>query len=500
MDGITFGIVEDEILESEALTRRILQYFPEAKILWCREDGESALKAIHQDSPDILIVDIEMPVMNGLELCEELDKEHWKGLIIINTAYDKFSYAKRAISFHVFEYIVKPVLGEELKDTLEHCIAEVLRRRQRDQKQFQAANTIERISRYAVNVLSDFMKEKKSGLLQAIGWPKDHFQTRVVHLLSPMPFSADQICALENLKNILTEHDYIAAMDFADDRHMISIIQPQYEVSLCREYTRIWGFALLCLMTVNGASVQVSGILEKEEDIEKECKIWQPLSETVSSEIKIPSRTWQMIRKKDAEKNRNRIEAELRNGDFECVRKIIRKLFRTYGDNKEEIFWEIVQYVLDAAANVWIEIEGIEWTFFVEALFKKQVESSVWFQNFFDRCSTLPKSASGDAIEHVIQMMQTSFSSGITQSQMAEHVGLDNATFSKLFKKRTGRNFSDMLNDIRMQHAEKLLLENPDISLEVLCQSCGLTSKTYFCEVFKEWKGMTITQFLKSRT
>ena len=128
------------------------------------------------------------------------------------------------------------------------------------------------------------------------------------------------------------------------------------------------------------------------------------------------------------------------------------------------------------------------------------MESSVWFQNFFDRCSTLPKSASGDAIEHVIQMMQTSFSSGITQSQMAEHVGLDNATFSKLFKKRTGRNFSDMLNDIRMQHAEKLLLENPDISLEVLCQSCGLTSKTYFCEVFKEWKGMTITQFLKSRT
>ena len=54
--------------------------------------------------------------------------------------------------------------------------------------------------------------------------------------------------------------------------------------------------------------------------------------------------------------------------------------------------------------------------------------------------------------------------------------------------------------EIRMQHAEQMLLENPKYSLEELCKGCGLSSKTYFSEVFKKWKGITITQFLKNQT
>lgn len=498
-EKITFGIVEDEILESEALTRRILQYFPQAQILWCKEDGASALEAIHQEQPDILIVDIEMPIMDGLELCRHLYEEQCSSVIIINTAYDKFSYAKRAISFHVFEYIVKPVLGEELRDTLEGCIAEVIRRRQREQVQNSAVNAVERISRYAVSVMADFMTENKNTLLYAAGWPKDKFQTRVLHVLPQTPFSAEQICSLENGKTILTEHNYIAVMEFVDDKHMVAVIQPQNKMTLHSEYTRIWCFAMMCSQKISGSAVQVSGICEEQEAIEKECKIFSGASGSTAPKpgLWIPPRTWQIIRRKDAEKNRNRIEAELRNGDFECVQKIIRKLMRTYEENKNDVFWEIAQYVLDAIMNIW---SNADLSPFLSKLFEGNFDQSKWVREILAYCATLPKSVDGDSIENIIRIMQNSFMYGISQSQMAEHLGLDNATFSKLFKKRTGQNFSDMLNDIRMQHAEKLLLENSDISLENLCQSCGLTSKTYFCEVFKEWKGMTITQFLKNQT
>ena len=494
---VTFGIVEDEILESEALIRRIHRYFPGAQILWCKEDGAGALEAIHRHSPDILIVDIEIPIMNGLELCETLDKEQWSGVILINTAYDKFSYAKRAIQFHVFEYIVKPVLEDELRDTLERCITEVQRRRQRYQEQCAVANAMDQIGRYAVGVLTDSIEENKKTLLQTIGWSEDCFQTRVLHVVSQTPFSSDQICSLERCKSILTENHYIAAMDFFHDKHMIIVLQPKNRMTLHSEYTRTWCFALLCLQIINDAAIQVSAVLENQDAIEKECRNFQTISSAISPGIVMPARTWQIIRRKDAERNRNRIEAELRNGDFECVQKIIRKIRRTYADNKEEVFWEIVQYVLQAFQMVWSKMEFMP---LIIPLFEENPDQSKWFETLFENCTTLPKAVDGDSIENIIRMMQTSFTKGITQYQMAERLGLDNATFSKLFKKRTGQNFSDMLNDIRMQYAEKLLLENPGISLEKLCQSCGLTSKTYFCEVFKQWKGMTITQFLKNQT
>lgn len=493
---ITFGIAEDEILESEALTRRILQYCPDAQILWCREDGESALKALRQEPPDILIVDIEMPIMNGLELCEQLYMEQWAGVIVINTAYDKFSYAKRAIQFRVFEYIVKPVFSDELQDTLERCIAEVMRRRQREDRQHSVSNTVERVNKYAIHMMADFMEENGDALLHAIGWPEEDFQTRVFHVFSPTPFSAEQICALESGKTLLTENHYAAAMDFVDDKHMVAIIQPQNKMALHREYTCAWCFALLCLQRVSGSSVQVSGSCETQKAVERECQLFKSVPVSLKQGIDMPSRTWQIIRRRDAEKNKNRIEAELRNGDFECVQKIIRKLMRTYEEEKDAVFWEIAQCVMDAAVKIW---RTMELTPFITRLFEKEFDPSVWFKEFLEYCAELPKAVSGDAIEYVIQIMQTSFSEGISQSQMAEHLGLDTATFSKLFKKRTGRNFSDVLNDIRMRHAEKLLMEYPDISLEQLCRSCGLTSKTYFCEVFKEWKGMTITQFLKNQ-
>ena len=69
----------------------------------------------------------------------------------------------------------------------------------------------------------------------------------------------------------------------------------------------------------------------------------------------------------------------------------------------------------------------------------------------------------------------------------------------RLFKKRCGRNFSQVLMEIRMQHAEQTLLSHPEVTLDDLCRECGLSSKTYFSEAFKKWKGMTITQFLRNQ-
>ena len=97
-ESITFGIVEDEAIERTAMALYIKNTFPEAEVLWQAEDGKSGLEAWKTSPPQILIVDISMPVMDGLSMIEELNALHCDSVIVINTAYDSFTYARRAIS------------------------------------------------------------------------------------------------------------------------------------------------------------------------------------------------------------------------------------------------------------------------------------------------------------------------------------------------------------------------------------------------------------------
>ena len=77
-------------------------------------DGEMALPMIEKLHPDIVITDIKMPFMDGLELSDILKKKMPKIQIIILSGYGEFDYAKEAIKIGVTDYLTKPVTGEQL--------------------------------------------------------------------------------------------------------------------------------------------------------------------------------------------------------------------------------------------------------------------------------------------------------------------------------------------------------------------------------------------------
>ncbi len=77
-------------------------------------DGEIALSLLREIKPDILITDIRMPFMDGLELCRQTRAQlPWVKTIIL-TGYDEFTYAKEALALGVKEYLLKPVSAQEL--------------------------------------------------------------------------------------------------------------------------------------------------------------------------------------------------------------------------------------------------------------------------------------------------------------------------------------------------------------------------------------------------
>ena len=78
------------------------------------EDGEMAFEVARDLQPDVLLVDICMPFLNGLQLIEKLNKVLDRCIIIIITGHDEFTYAQQAVKLKVFDYLLKPVSKEQL--------------------------------------------------------------------------------------------------------------------------------------------------------------------------------------------------------------------------------------------------------------------------------------------------------------------------------------------------------------------------------------------------
>lgn len=81
--------------------------------------GRDALSYIKKSQPDLIVSDIHMYDMDGLEMLEEIRKTGGKTAVIFVSAYDKFEYAQKAITLGALEYLLKPVSADKLKETLE---------------------------------------------------------------------------------------------------------------------------------------------------------------------------------------------------------------------------------------------------------------------------------------------------------------------------------------------------------------------------------------------
>jgi two-component system response regulator YesN len=96
------------------------------------EDGAMALELAERERPDILFIDIRMPIMNGLELIERIAAERRDCLVIVVSGHDEFEYAKKALQLKVFEYLLKPVSREALAAVLARADAELAGTRHQD--------------------------------------------------------------------------------------------------------------------------------------------------------------------------------------------------------------------------------------------------------------------------------------------------------------------------------------------------------------------------------
>ena len=121
------AIVDDEPLAREGLAKSVDRLDIEAEVVAAYENGVAALDGIRRDCPDVLLLDIAMPVLDGFAMLERLEPEATPPAVVFVTAYDE--HAVRAFEAEATDFLVKPVSDERLRAALDRAARRIAEKR-----------------------------------------------------------------------------------------------------------------------------------------------------------------------------------------------------------------------------------------------------------------------------------------------------------------------------------------------------------------------------------
>lgn len=107
-------LIDDEESNTSSLNEKLLAYCPDVQVIAFCQNAAEGIAAIDSLHPDLVFLDIEMPVMNGFNMLQQLEYKNFE--LIFTTAYDH--YAIKAIRYSALDYLVKPIEIAELKDAV----------------------------------------------------------------------------------------------------------------------------------------------------------------------------------------------------------------------------------------------------------------------------------------------------------------------------------------------------------------------------------------------
>ena len=115
-------IADDEVIERKVLYKTLQKNVGDQCVIFQAENGRQALRVYEEEKIQIAILDIEMPGINGIEAAQKIREKDKECCIIFLTAFDEFSYAKRAIVIRALDYLLKPYDEQELMLVVEEAM------------------------------------------------------------------------------------------------------------------------------------------------------------------------------------------------------------------------------------------------------------------------------------------------------------------------------------------------------------------------------------------
>jgi len=473
---ITIIVADDEKLIRAGISKILKDSIDVPLEILEAKNGQEAVELCKTEHPNVLITDIRMPIMDGVELMKNVSQMENAPAIIVLSGFDDFVYAKAAIQSGAMSYILKPVDKKELINSVEKAIAEfrVVEQKRNEEtlkniidegriaKSTEIAGYNFKTGFYCINVVGNHAKDKVSKVFDGL----DYYT---------LESKKDFECLV-----IPREAIYLVEQELSFGQYIVGISEAADNISSLRTYKKQAFIA--CLQSFypkegTGSTPRETGIfrftdIPEDADYSKIDDVYE------------------------------RIVSKLSISSSEEIQKGMKKLFN-YAEGNSEIRACRLDYLYSkilsnlfsrfpsySETDMYLHLKSI----MIENIFefRKINEWKTCVQDYAIYLAALLKKDTTEYpfIDEAISYLKANFNKNINMAMVANQVSVNYTWFSEKFKEHTGVNFNEYLKRLRMEEACRLL-EKGCYKVYEVAEKSGFGDVKYFMKTFKESTGVS---------
>ncbi|WP_397333997.1 response regulator [Paenibacillus sp. YN15] len=546
MSLYTVLVAEDEFEVREAIVAGTDWPGLGFRVMDSAENGQEAWDLFAKEAPDLLLTDIRMPFMDGLQLAEQV-KRHYPGTrIIILSGYDEFEYAQRALQLSVDEYVLKPFSSEDLAAVLAKMrgVLDAEAAEKRDVAQlrehYRRSLPVLRENFLATLMMRPLKRrelEEKSALydLRLAG---ESFQAAVISIDAAGQAAAGGTPGKENTPSISEDQELLlfASLNIAE------------EIAAARNQGRVFlhqgQVVLLTISMDRDPQAVTAATMAAAEEIRQAIERYLKLTVTIGIGVVIHEPAGLSYSYKDAvlaldyrvilggnrvisiadveqrhvekmrfdELKEQSLVRCLKTGTADELKDIIESLFQGLAEAPVSVkeyqlyLMEIVTAVLRAAKDADADLDdlfGDNMASLAELYrFRTLAEAKAWLVGICARMmgsiAVVRQSALHNLVEEAIAYTRANYGdSELSINKVCSQLHISAGYFSSIFKKETKTTFVAYLLHIRME-AAKELLRTTDLRAMEIAEKVGYAEPNYFSFSFKKHVGMSPKEYRSS--
>ena len=500
---ITILVVEDEKYALDSLLKQIREYDKQESFRVLQaSNGKEAYQLYIQYSPELVITDIRMPGMDGLELLKAIREKDENIQVVILSAYSDFEYAREALTYGASDYLLKPIKAENLGS----CLDKFLKRKVTEKKEALMTGR-DMVTQYIADCIrrEDFSNFVEERMFKKIF--RD-YQISVIYFAGEC--RPDKGRFLTEIEKLYGGEFWMEFRFLETENDLWTLV-----VNLCHENS-FFHRRILRLLQEEGYDVYI-GVSALHTDAKE---VHQAYDEALKTcKYKVYGKERLLLSAQPAEEGEYKYylpkkEEDLLKEALKCrnTRKTEMVIENVFADIKKtgSISMECLELLLSQFLVIYRQTLG-EGGVNKEGMTKGrtsvlQFDSIEDMRDFLIRigrniCTMLDAPENGkhkDIVETMAEYAQQHFDQEVTVKELAEKVLFMNQDYlSHLFVEKKGISYSCYLRQIRMQNAGKLL-ENRKLSITEVASMSGYNDTSQFIRVFKKDYGMTPKKYRDS--
>lgn len=529
-------IVEDEAIVREGIKESFDWPSMGFELIGDCEDGSEAMGIIEGNQPDIILTDICMPIMDGLELTQRVTRCFPQTKVIILTGYGEFEYAQQAVKLKAYDFILKPITAKELSAVLKK-VRDAL---DEEKGKIEDINRLKLQLKESMPVLKErFLNRLINGKIsdEIIIEKSRYFEIKLEgkFFLTLVTDIDEENAIMDGHLGMTAELFYFAVSNIceeiiAEENHGIVFqdIEGKTVMLLCGESSE-------CL--IERASKLAENIREAvgkylrttiSVGIGKKCgskkDIYQSYQGALAAlEYRFLIGKNHVINILDVEGNKNentfhikeleeKLKSRIKIGTLEEIELAVSEIFRILLESCISLqqCYIYINQIVYSVASVLRELELEEAEFYGSGLnpfteifkFKSLNEVEQWLKNLCLRISKFIINKRNSqwklhAIKAEEYIKANYMAKSMSLNTICKHLHVSTTYFSMIFKNYKGETFVEYLTRVRLEKAMELL-KSTDMKMYEIADEIGYNDPYYFSITFKKTTGMTTKEFRES--